>query len=233
MCENGHFRGFRSHAEFRPGGTFAGCFTRETLDRDADAVAARVEPSPRRRTEVLEDATRCALCGTPPAQHPMHDDGAVRTDREVWTWLQRWRPDVFADVVAALAVARARGDVAASWRLAMPAPVRERVVDALRASTLTSDQVVPPVRLAPIAKALSKRERDFAVNGLLIAACARCAATRWAQHHDARAFLQAYVQAMYDGDEARARTDTSRWRMMEKVAAAAAHASAHAVVRSA
>ncbi len=232
-CENSHFRGFRARGDFRAGGRFAGCFDAGAVapDPPPDAPERRIEPTVRRRTEVLEDADRCALCGTPPAEHPLHPDDAVRTDRDVWTWLQRWRPDVFGELAAALTVARVGASEGGSWRRAIPATVRERVVDALRDSALTSDQIVPPIRLAAIANALSKRELEFAVNGLLIAACVRCAAARWSEQHDARGYVRAYVDALYDGDEKRARAEASRWRTMEAIAAFAGVSSV--VLRSA
>ncbi len=234
-CENGHFRGFRAHDDFRRGARFAGCFDgwRSVPDVPANAPERRVEPSVRRRMEVLEDADRCALCGTPPAQHPLRGEDVVRTDRNVWTWLQRWRPALFADVAGAITVARAGAGAPASWRLALPADARERIVDALRESALTTDQVVPPARLVAIVPELAKRELDFAVGGLLIAACSACAIARASAPADARAYLRTYVDALHGGDERLARADAARWRMMEKIASAAARAGTATTLRTA
>jgi len=225
-CENGHFRGFRRHDEFRRAGRFAGAFDAGAFPADvpADAPERRVEPSARRRTEVLEDAERCGLCRTPPARHPLRGEDVVRSDRDVWTWLQRWRPAVYASVAQSIAVSRASGAAPAAWRLALPADLREQVVESLHASELTTDQVVPPARLATIVTELTKRELDFAVSGLLIAVCRACASARTSAPLDARSYLRAYVDAVHGGDEALARADAPRWRMMEKIAASGARA---------
>jgi hypothetical protein len=193
-CENGHFRRFGSRVDAEP----------------------RLEPGPRRRSEVLEDADRCALCGTPPAEHPYGGE-ELRGDREIWAWLQRWRPEVFAAAAQALAPVRASGTV--GWRLAIAPEVREAVVDALRSSDLTTDHVVPLDALLPVVDVLSKRELGFAVNHLLIAICRSCAARRANAALDRHALVRAYVDAVFAGDERLARADAPRWRAMAKLAA--------------
>jgi hypothetical protein len=220
-CENGHFRGYRAVADFRSGGRYAGVFGASTLDAErADASERRAEPGPRRRTEVLEDAVCCALCGVPPAEHPLRPDDGARTDRELWAWLQRWRPAAFVELANAAALAR-NSDPRKPWRLAIPAATREAVVDAQRSSSLTTDAVIPPERLAAVAGALTKRELDYAA-GLLFAACVSCVAARRTRESDAGAYLRTYVDALYGGDERRARADAARWRTIRKVAHAAA-----------
>ncbi len=228
-CENGHFRAFRKQDDFRRGGRFAGAFSARTVSPEVARGAPErlVDPGERRRTETLEDADRCALCGTPPAQHPFRPDDDVRTDRDLWAWLQRFRPAVFADVAQAAAVAHAAGGDARGWRLTLPSAVRERIVEALHDSALTTDHVIPPAHLVAIAHGLTKREREFAVNGLLLAACAVCVRHRHAPH-DVRGAMRAYVDGMYGGDVALARADAVRFRTMEKIAFAVARAHAAA-----
>jgi hypothetical protein len=201
-CENGHHRAYRS----APRGPHE----------------RRIEPGDRRRAEVLEDAERCALCGTPPAEHPYRPDLAVRSDRDVLGWLQRWRPRLYVSLVEALAVAAGGGATARNWRLRIPADVREAIARELADSALQADHVVPLARLAPLAGALTKRELDFAVQRLLVAICRTCNRGRWrlAKTHDD--YVRDYVRAVHGGDERVARADAASWKTMDALAARAA-----------
>jgi hypothetical protein len=194
-CENGHHRAYRSGPR---GGR-----------------ARRIEPGDRRRADVLEDAERCALCGTPPAEH-------AHTDRDVLAWLQRWRPPLYVNLLEALAVGAAAGVTSQSWRLRIPAGLREAIARELADSALQADHVIPLARLEPFAGALTKRELDFAVQRLLVAVCRACNEGRWrrAMTHDG--YVRDYVRAVHGGDERLARADAAGWKTMDALAARAA-----------
>jgi hypothetical protein len=227
VCENGHYRGYRARDEFRARGRYAGRFSAAVVAPNLPRYAPerRLEPGVRRREDVLDDADRCALCGTPPAQHPLHDEPALRSDREVWSWLQRWRPAVYAQLLEALAIVRQHERVTfGNWRLKIPPALRDQVVHELGGSTLQTDHLIPPVRLLPLLDTLTPRELDFGVNRLLLAVCRRCDDGRWAQPKSRDDYLRDYTRAFYAGDERRARAAAAPWRTMEKLAAAAARA---------
>jgi hypothetical protein len=227
-CENGHHRAYGKPEEFRRGGCHAGAFSAEAVapEPPADAKSRRLEPSARRRGEVLEDAERCALCGTPPAEHPYRPDLDVRGDAAVLAWFQRWRPAVYAQILEALAIVRRREAVTlGDWRLKLPPALREIVVGELRDSALVSEHLVPMARLEQIAGALTQRELELAANGLLVAMCARCAAARRDLRARREDYLRDYVLAVHGGDERLARADAARWRMMENLALHATRAS--------
>lgn len=220
-CENGHHRGYGKLDEFRRGGRYAGLFSDEAVAPEApdDPRVRRLEPSARRRAEVLEDAERCALCGTPPAEHPYRPDLDVRADAAVLAWFRRWRSEVYAQLVEALAIVRLRERVTlGNWRLRLPAGLRDVVVSELRGSALVSEQLVATARLELLVGALTQRELDFAASRLLIAACRRCAAARRGARPSREQYLRDYVVAVHGGDEGLARADAARWRMMENVA---------------
>ena len=220
-CENGHHRAYGKLDDFRCGGRYAGAFSAEAVAPESphDPRLRRLEPSPRRHAEVLEDADRCALCGTPPAEHPYRPDLDVRGDRAVLAWLQRWRPAVYAEVLEALAIARRRERVTfGTWRLALPQALRDMVVGELRDSGLVSERLVAVARLEALAGVLAQRELDFAASRLLIAACRHCSAGRRGARPSRDDYLRDYVVAVHGGDEGLARADAARWRMMENIA---------------
>ena len=223
-CENGHHRKYLDPDDVRAGGRYAGSFSEFAVPELARGARRRRSlPSERRRAEVLEDAERCALCATPPAEHPYRPDLDVRADRDVWTWLQRWRPALYADLREAVAIAGRRERVTfANWRLKIPAALREAVVRALDDSALQADHLIPVVRLEQLVGVLAQRELEFATNGLLVALCRRCNAGRWRARKSRDDYLREYVVALYGGDERLARADAARWRMMETVAQHAA-----------
>lgn len=227
-CENGHVRGYRSRDEFRGRGRYAGFFSAAAVAPNAarDAAERRLEPGPRQREEVLEEADRCALCGTPAPENAISHEPALRTDRDVWAWLQRWRPPLYARLLEALAIVRRRERVTfGNWRLKIPAALREEVVRELADAGLRSAHVVPAERLAPVLDALTPRELDFAVNRLLIAICSHCDDARAGEVSSREAYLRDYVTALYGGDERRARAG-AHWRTIEKIAALCAAPSA-------
>jgi hypothetical protein len=227
LCENGHLRAYRTRDDFRGRGRYAGLFSALAVPPSVARTAPerRLEPGERRRAEVLEDAERCGLCGTPPAEHPFRPDVTVRSDRDVWAWLQRWRPALYAELAGAVAIlARRERITLGTWRLAIPPQLRERVVRELGDSALETDHVVPPAVLARLGGALAPRELSFAVNRLLIAICRRCNSGRWRARMTAEDYLRDYVAALHGGDERLARADTAAWRIMEKLAHHAARA---------
>jgi hypothetical protein len=224
-CENAHHRAYGKTEEFRRGGRFAGAFSPAAVAPDPpdDARLRRLEPSARRRAEVLEDADRCALCGTPPAEHPYRPELDVRGDAAVLGWFRRRRPAVYAEILAALAIVRQRERVTfGDWRLKLPQAMRDAVVGELRDSALTSMHLVEPERLERLTGVLTQRELEFAANRLLIAACRRCAAARRGLRASREQYLHDYVVAVHGGDERLARADAARWRMMENLALHAA-----------
>lgn len=225
LCENGHLRGYRKTDDFRGRGRYAGAFSTLAVPPSAarNAPERRLDADVRRRAEVLEDAERCAMCGTPPAEHPYRPDLAVRGDREVWTWLQRWRPALYAELVEAIAILKRREPVTfGNWRLKVSAQLRERIVRELDDSALEADQLVPPAVLARFLTALTPRELDFAVNALLLAICRRCNSGRWRARKSRDEYLREYVVALHGGNEQLACADDVRWRMMESLAQHAA-----------
>lgn len=220
-CENGHVRGFQKRADFRGRGRYARLFSAAAIAPLAPRSARerRLEPNERRCAEVVEDAERCALCGTPPAEHPHRPDLALRGDRELWAWFQRWRPQLFAELCEAVAIVRrSRAVTLAGWRLALPAALRERAVEALDGSALQADHVVPFARLARAMDALSERELDFAQHVLLVAICRHCNEGRWQRVLGREEYMRDYVLAVHDGDRQAARADAARWKLMESVA---------------
>ncbi len=224
-CENGHHRAYAKTEEFRRGGRFAGAFSAAAVAPDPpdDPRLRRLEPSARRRAEVLEDADHCALCGTPPAEHPYRPELDVRGDAAVLGWFRRRRPAVYTEILAALAIVRQRERVTfGDWRLKLPQALRDIVVGELRDSALTSVHLVEPERLELLVGVLTVRELEFAANRLLIAACRRCAAARRGVRASREDYLRDYVVAVHGGDERLARADAARWRMMENVALHAA-----------
>jgi hypothetical protein len=221
-CENGHYRGYHKKADFRGRGPYTRLFAAAAVAPQAPRRARerRLEPDERRCAETVEDAERCALCGTPPAKHPFRPDLDVRSDAALWGWFGRWRPQVYGELREALAIVGRNAPVALEgWRLKIPAVLRERVVEALAGSFLEADHVVPFARLAPAADALSEREFDFAVHQLQIAICRRCNEGRWRNANSREGYLRDYVVAIHGGDERMARADGVRWRLMEAVAA--------------
>ena len=222
-CENGHFRTYQKKGEFRARGRYARLFREATLGTLAPRTARerKLEPNERRCAEIVEDAERCALCGTPPAEHPHRPDLDLRTDRDLWAWFQRWRPQLYAELREAVAIVRQGEQNTGDWRLKIPATLRERVVEALDESALQADHVVPLARLAPALDALTERELDFAVHQL-VAICRRCNDGRWRIARSREDYLREYVAAVYDGDERLARADAAHWELMENVAAATA-----------
>ena len=224
-CENGHFRMYRKKSDFRHGGRYAGTFSEGVLPLDAsrDGRSALLEPTERRRAEVLEDAERCALCGTPPAEHPFRPDLDVRSDRGVWTWLQRWRPVLYARLSEAVAIAGQRERVTfANWRSSIAPQLREIVVRELCDSELETDHLVPLERLAPLAGVLAPRELGFAANRLLVPMCRMCSDARRLVRKSREDYLRDYVVAVHGGDERLARADVGAWRMMDSIASRAA-----------
>jgi len=220
-CENGHHRSYGKLEDFRRGGRYAGAFSAEAVPPEGadDPRRRRLEQSARRRAEVLEDAECCALCGTPPAEHPYRPDLDVRADAEVLAWFGRWRPGVYAQLLEALAIVRRRERVTlGNWRLRLPAGLRDVVVSELRDSALVSEHLVATERLERLLGTLTQREIDFAASRLLIAACRRCAAARRGARPSREQYLRDYVVAVHGGDERLARADAARWRMMENVA---------------
>jgi hypothetical protein len=225
-CENAHHRAYADADDFRPGGRYAGAFSDEAVapGRARDARLRRFEIPARRRGEVLEDAERCALCGTPPAEHPYRPDLDVRGDAAVLAWFQRWRPEVYAALLEALAIVRGRERVTfGNWRLRLPAGLRDVVVGELRDSALVTEHLVAVARLEALAGVLAQRALDFAATRLLVAMCRRCAAARRGARRSREDYLGDYVTAVHGGDERLARADAARWRMMEDVALHAAH----------
>jgi len=221
LCENGHLRAYRKKDDFRGRGRYAGTFSALAVPPNIarNAPERRLNAGDRRRAEVLEDAERCALCGTPPAEHPYRPDAGVRTDRDVWSWLQRWRPSLYRELSEAVAILGRREQVTfANWRLKIPAQLRERVVRELDDSALETDLLVPPAVLARLTGSLTLRELDFAVKSLLLALCRRCNSGRWRAPKSREDYLREYVLALHGGDERLARADTPRWRMMESLA---------------
>jgi hypothetical protein len=236
LCENGHLRAYRKKDEFRGRGRYAGAFSALAVPPSAarNSPVRRLDADVRRRAEVLEDAERCAMCGTPPAEHPYRPDLAVRGDRDVWTWLQRWRPALYAELVEAIAILKQREPVTfGTWRLKISAQLRERIVRELDDSALETDQLVPPAVLARFVSALAPRELDFAVNALLLAICRRCNSGRWRARKSRDDYLREYVFALHGGNERLARADDARWRMMESLAQHAARVRLSADERSA
>ena len=223
-CENGHHRAYGKPDEFRRGGRYAGAFSELAVTPEpSDPAVRRLETSGRRRAEVIEDAERCALCGTPPAEHPHRPDLDVRADTAVLAWFQRWRPGVYAQLLEALAIVRRNERVTfGNWRLRLPSALREAVVSELRDSALVSDQLVATARLERLLGVLTQRELDFAANRLLVAMCRRCASARRGVRASREDYLRDYVIAVHGGDERLARADAARWRMMENVALHAA-----------
>jgi hypothetical protein len=224
-CENGHHRAYAKPDDFRRGGPHAGAFSSDAVPPEPprDVRLQRLEPGARRRGEVLEDADRCALCGTPPAEHPYRPDLDVRGDAAVLAWFQRRRPAVYAQILEALAIVRRRERVTlGDWRLKLPPALREVVVGELRNSALVSDHLVAPARLERLVDVLTQRELEFAANRLLVAVCRRCAAGRRGVRASREQYLRHYVVALHGGDERLARADAARWRMMENVALHAA-----------
>jgi hypothetical protein len=224
-CENGHQRGYRKKDDFRRGGRYAGLFDAAVVAPDVPGTARErsLEPGERRRAEVLEDAERCALCGTPPVEHPYRPDLDLRDDRELLAWLQRWRAPVFAQLCEAVTVAGGRDRFTfGDWRSRIPGWLREAVVGAIADSELRTDHLVPAVRLAELAGVLTGRELDFAVHRLLLPICRGCNAGRWRRRQSRDDYLREYVQAFYGGDERLARADAARWRTTEIVASHAA-----------
>lgn len=202
-CENGHHRAYRSAAR--------------------NARERRIEPGERRRAEVLEDAERCALCGTPPAEHPYRPDLALRSDRDLLAWLQRWRPQLYTRLLEALAIAsRAERVTLGNWRLKIPVNLREVIARELADSALQADHLVAPVRLERLVDVLTKRELDFAVNRLLVAICRACDDGRWRVAKTRDDYLREYVRAVHGGDERLARADAAGWKTMEVIASRAA-----------
>jgi hypothetical protein len=203
LCENGHHRAYRSAAR--------------------NARERRIEPGERRRAEVLEDAERCALCGTPPAEHPYRPDLALRSDRDLLAWLQRWRPQLYTRLLEALAiVSRGERVTAGTWRLRIPANLREAITRELSDSALQADHLVPAARLERLVDVLTKRELDFAVNCLLVAICRACDDGRWRAAKTRDDYLREYVRALHDGDERLARADAAGWKTMDVIASRAA-----------
>jgi hypothetical protein len=224
-CENGHYRKYQRKGDFRGRGRYARLFSDAAVGALAPRSARerRLEPNERRCAEIVEDAERCALCGTPPAEHPYRPDLDLHSDRDVWAWFQRWRPPVYAELREAVAIVQQREQLTlGGWRLKIPAALRERVVEALEESALQADHVVPLARLAPVLDALTDGEVDFAVHQLLVAICRRCNHGRWRMSLGREDYLREYVLAVHGGDERMARADAARWQLMESVAFAAA-----------
>ena len=223
-CENGHYRTYQKKGDFRGRGRYARLFSDAAIGARTPRAARdrRFEPNERRCAEIVEDAERCALCGTPPAEHPFRPDLDVRSDRDVLAWFQRWRPQLYAELREAVAIVGRGAQELPGWRLQIPGALRERVVEALEESALQADHVVPLARLALALDVLTERELDFAVHQLLVAMCRRCNDGRWRIALSREDYLRAYVRALHDGDERMARTDGARWQLMESVALAAA-----------
>ena len=224
-CENGHFRAYRNKSEFRRGARYAGLFSESVVAADASGERREklLEPSGRRRSEVLEDAERCALCRTPPAEHPFRPELDLQGDRELWTWLQRWRPVVYVQLREAVAIAGQRERVTfANWRSAIAPRLREILVRELSDSALETDHLVPVERLALLVDVLAPRELAFAVNRLLLAVCRTCNDARRLVRKSREDYLRDYVSALHGGDERLARADAAAWRMMESIASHAA-----------
>jgi hypothetical protein len=235
-CENGHHRVFGKKADFRGRGRYAGLFSAAVLPVTAPRSVRerRLEPSERRRAEVLEDAERCALCGTPPTEHPYRSDAAVRTDAEIWSWLQRWRPALYARLLEALAIVRRSERVTfGNWRLKIPSVLRELVVGELSGSALQIDHLVPLVRLHAFLAELSPNELEFAVNRLVVAVCRGCNEGRWRQQKSREEYLREYVLALHHGEERLARAHAAEWRTMDAIATRAAHVRIEAEARTA
>jgi hypothetical protein len=224
-CENGHFRAYRKKSDFRRGARYAGLFSESVVaaEPSRERLERLLEPAGRRRSEVLEDAERCALCGTPPAEHPFRPELDLQGDRELWTWLQRWRPAVYAQLREVVAIAGQRERVTfANWRSAITPRLREILVREMSDSALETDHVVPVERLAHLAGALPPGELAFAVNRLLIAVCRTCADARRLVPKTREDYVRDYVVALYGGDERLARADAAAWRTMESIASQAA-----------
>jgi hypothetical protein len=224
-CENGHYRKYQKKGDFRGRGRYARLFSDAAVGTRAPRTARerRLEPNERRCAEIVEDAERCALCGTPPAEHPYRPDLDVRSDRDVLAWFQRWRPQLYAELREAVTIVRQRErETPGGWRLQIPGALRERVVEALDESGLQADHIVPVARLAPAFDMLTDRELDFALHQLLVAICRRCNDGRWRISLGREDYLRAYVLALHGGDERVARADGARWQLMENIAFAAA-----------
>jgi hypothetical protein len=193
-----------------------------------------LEPAGSRRAEVLEDAERCALCAAPPAEHPYRPDLDLGDDRAVWTWLQRWRPAVYAQLREAVAIAGQRERVTfANWRSSIGPRLREILVRTLSDSELETDHIVPAEVLAQLVNVLGPRELGFAVNRLLVPVCRTCNDARRLAHKSREDYLHNYVLAVHGGDERLARADAAAWRMMESIASHAARVRLATGVRSA
>ena len=224
-CENGHYRTYQKKGDFRGRGRYARLFSAAAVGARTPRTARerKFEPNERRCAEIVEDAERCALCGTPPAEHPFRPDLDVRTDRDVMAWFGRWRPSLYAELCEAVAIAgQAAHGTPGGWRLRIPGTLRERIVEALDDSALQADHVVPLARLAPALDDLTERELDFAAYQLLVAICRRCNDGRWRIAFGREDYLRAYILALHGGDERMARADGAAWQLMERVAYAAA-----------
>jgi hypothetical protein len=224
-CENGHFRAYHKKSDFRRGARYAGLFSDSAVaaEPSRDRRERLLEPAERRRAEVLEDAERCALCATPPAEHPFRPDLDVHGDRELWTWLQRWRPAVYAQLREAVAIAGQRERITfANWRMSISPGLREILVRELSDSALETDHLVPVELLAQLVGVLAPRELAFAVNRLLLPICRTCNDARRLVRKSREEYLRDYVRALHGGDERLARADAAAWRMMESIASQAA-----------
>ncbi len=223
VCENGHHRASRPRDDFRPGGRYPDLFGPGALGPSRRGRRDPLDPGERRRSEVREDATCCALCGTPPAEHPQHPDLDLRDDAAIWAWLARYRPDAYAQVREAIAIAaRVETVTLQTWRTRIPPALREIVVAELASSELAAHHLVPLERLAQLTGVLTARELAFAVQRLLVAMCRRCADARRLRDDRREAFIGDYVRALHGGDERLARADAVGWRTMEIVASHAA-----------
>ena len=224
-CENAHFRAYRKKSDFRRGARYAGLFSEAAVaaDPSRDGGERLLEPTDRRRAEVLEDADRCALCRTPPAEHPFRPDLDLQGDRELWIWLQRWRSSLYAQLREAVVIAGQRERITfANWRSSITPRLREILVRELSDSALETDHLVPVERLAQLVGVLAPRELAFAVNRLLLAVCRTCNDARRLERRSREDYLRDYVHALHGGDERAARADTAAWRMMESIASHAA-----------
>jgi hypothetical protein len=222
-CENGHLRAYRKRDDFRGRGRFAAAAGGIVEEIPRDAPERSLEAGDRRCAEVIEDAERCSVCLTPPADHPYRPDLAARSDRAVWTWLQRWRAAACAQLAEGLAIEKHREPVTyGSWRLKLPPALREIVVRELADSALRAGHVVPLEHLAPMREHLTKRDLAFAVNRLLIPVCLACAERRARARSSREDYLRDYVVTLHGGDQRAARADAAAWKAMERVASLAA-----------
>jgi hypothetical protein len=220
-CENGHYRKFERKAAFRKAGKYFGVFSELAVPPENPRTRRerKLEPSETRRAEILEDAEYCKLCGTPPISHPFRPEQNISTDRQLWDWIQRWRPALNARLSEALQIVRQTHKITyGNWRLKIPSSVREAIIIEMRDSELQVDHLVPVNVLEKLLDVLAEPERTFAVNRLLLALCRKCNNGRWRLKKSREQYLREYVVALYDGDTDQAQRDSTNWRLMEVLA---------------